>query len=107
MADPVLLELLACRAHQEVKRRAVEFPPQRLAELDQADRLLVSRARKLEHFLTTRFFVAEPFTKQPGVHVPLAETIRGCAMILDGAVDAIPEQSFLYVGAIGEAMSRG
>jgi RNA polymerase sigma factor (sigma-70 family) len=103
MTDPLLLELLACRAHAAAKRRAAEFPSQRMSELSETDRQLVARARKLEHFLTNRFFVAEPFTKQPGVRVPLSETIRGCGMILDGAADALQESALLYVGAFSDA----
>jgi F-type H+-transporting ATPase subunit beta len=106
MMDPVMLELLACRAVTAARKRAAESPALRMAELNDGDRLLVSRGRKLEHFLTTRFFVAEPFTKAPGVHVPIAETIRGCRMILDGEIDSLPEAALLYVGTIDDATAK-
>jgi F0F1-type ATP synthase beta subunit len=100
MLDPVLLELLACRSKKRAWARAREFPAQRLAELSPDDRLLVTRARKLERFMTTPFFVAEPFTHRPGKFVPLNETIRGCREIMDGTFDQTAEQNFQFIGAI-------
>jgi F-type H+-transporting ATPase subunit beta len=103
MADPLLLEHIACRSVAKARERAATFARQRLAELDPSDRTLVSRARKIERFLTTPFFVAEPFNKFPGHFVPLAQTVAGCTAILDGACDDVPEESFLYIGAVEEA----
>ncbi|MBQ1798413.1 MAG: F0F1 ATP synthase subunit beta, partial [Muribaculaceae bacterium] len=76
-------------------------------ELSDEDKLVVSRARRAQRFLSQPFFVAEQFTGLPGVMVPLAETIRGFKMILDGEVDDLPEQAFLSVGTIDEAIEKG
>ena len=69
-------------------------------ELAEEDRLLVRRARKTQRFLTQPFFVAEEFTGQAGVFVPLEETIRGFKMIIDGELDDIPEHAFYMTGDI-------
>ena len=58
----------------------------------------MARARKLQRFFTQSFFVAEPYTATPGTWVSRAETIQGCQAILDGAGDALPEDSFRFVG---------
>ena len=71
------------------------------------DKLVVARARKAQRFLSQPFFVAEQFTGLPGVMVPLAETIRGFKMILSGEMDEYPEQAFLNVGTIDEAIEKG
>ncbi len=76
-------------------------------ELSDDDKLVVARARRAQSFLSQPFFVAEQFTGLPGVMVPLAETIRGFKMILDGEVDEYPEQAFLNVGTIDEAIAKG
>ena len=76
-------------------------------ELSDADKLVVARARRAQRFLSQPFFVAEQFTGLPGVMVPLAETIRGFKMILSGEVDEYPEQAFLNVGTIDEAIAKG
>ena len=76
-------------------------------ELSDEDKLVVSRARRAQRFLSQPFFVAEQFTGIPGVMVPLNETIRGFKMILDGEVDEYPEQAFLNVGTIDEAIAKG
>jgi F-type H+-transporting ATPase subunit beta len=76
-------------------------------ELSDEDKLVVSRARRAQRFLSQPFFVAEQFTGLPGVMVPLSETIRGFKMILDGEVDEYPEQAFLNVGTIDEAIAKG
>src|SRR5438270_6877239 len=73
-------------------------------ELSEDDKLLVSRARKIERFLSQPFFVAEVFTNRPGKYVPLKETIRGFGEILDGKHDDLPEQAFYMVGTIDEAV---
>ena len=76
-------------------------------ELSDEDKLVVSRARRAQRFLSQPFFVAEQFTGVPGVMVPLNETIRGFKMILDGEVDDLPEQAFLNVGTIDDAIAKG
>ena len=76
-------------------------------ELSDDDKLVVSRARRAQRFLSQPFFVAEQFTGLPGVMVPLSETIRGFKMILSGEMDEYPEQAFLNVGTIDEAIEKG
>lgn len=75
-------------------------------ELSEDDKLVVSRARKIQRFLTQPFFVAEQFTNVPGAYVPIPETIRGFKEILDGKHDALPEQAFYMVGTIDEAIEK-
>ncbi|MDE6716596.1 MAG: F0F1 ATP synthase subunit beta, partial [Muribaculaceae bacterium] len=76
-------------------------------ELSDEDKLVVARARRAQRFLSQPFHVAEQFTGVPGVMVPLAETIRGFKMILSGELDEYPEQAFLNVGTIDEAIAKG
>jgi F-type H+-transporting ATPase subunit beta len=76
-------------------------------ELSEEDRLTVNRARKVQRFLSQPFAVAEQFTGVPGVMVSIEDTIRGFRLILDGEVDDIPEQAFLNVGTIEEAVRKG
>ncbi|MDE6058361.1 MAG: F0F1 ATP synthase subunit beta, partial [Muribaculaceae bacterium] len=76
-------------------------------ELSDEDKLVVSRARRAQRFLSQPFHVAEQFTGVPGVMVPLQETIRGFKMILSGEMDEYPEQAFLNVGTIDEAIAKG
>jgi len=76
-------------------------------ELSDEDKLVVSRARRAQRFLSQPFHVAEQFTGLPGVMVPLNETIRGFKMILSGEMDKYPEQAFLNVGTIDEAIAKG
>jgi len=66
----------------------------------------VSRARKIERFFSQPFSVAEQFTGMEGKYVPVKETIRGFREILEGKHDDIPEQAFLYVGTIEEAVAK-
>ena len=75
-------------------------------ELSEDDKLTVSRARKIERFLSQPFHVAEVFTGQPGVYVPLKETIRGFKGLLAGEFDHMPEQAFYMVGTIDEAIEK-
>merc|ERR1712187_680317 len=75
-------------------------------ELSEEDRLTVARARKVERFLSQPFFVAEIFTGSPGKYVSLEETIKGFTMVLNGELDALPEQAFYLVGNIEEAMEK-
>jgi F-type H+-transporting ATPase subunit beta len=75
-------------------------------ELSEEDKLLVSRARKLERFFSQPFYVAEQFTGIPGKYVKLEETVRSFSEILDGKHDEIPEQAFMFVGTIEEAVAK-
>lgn len=75
-------------------------------ELSEDDKLTVSRARKIQRFLSQPFFVATQFTGIDGKYVPLSETIRGFKEILDGKHDDIPEQYFLNAGTIDEVVER-
>jgi F-type H+/Na+-transporting ATPase subunit beta len=77
-----------------------------LDELSEEDRLTVARARKIERFLSQPFFVAEVFTGSPGKYVSLADSIRGFNMLLNGEMDALPEQAFYLVGDINEAIAK-
>ncbi len=77
-----------------------------LEELSEEDRLAVSRARRLQRFLTQPFFVSEPFTGLPGRYVPLSETLRGSREILEGRHDDLPEQAFYMIGTIDEAVAK-
>ena len=76
-------------------------------ELSDEDKLTVNRARKVQRFLSQPFAVAEQFTGVPGVMVTIEDTVRGFKMIMDGEVDDIPEQAFLNVGTIEEAIEKG
>ncbi|OQY09577.1 MAG: F0F1 ATP synthase subunit beta [Fusobacteriia bacterium 4572_132] len=75
-------------------------------ELSEEDKLVVGRARRIQKFLSQPFFVAEQFTGMSGKYVPLKETIRGFKEILDGKHDDLPEQAFLFVGTIDEAVAK-
>ena len=75
-------------------------------ELADEDKQLVNRARKIQRFFSQPFSVAEQFTGMKGKYVPIRETIRGFREILDGLHDDLPEQAFLYVGTIDEAVAK-
>ena len=77
-----------------------------MEELSDEDRLTVSRARKVQKFLSQPMFVAEKFTGIEGKYVPLDETVKGFAAIIDGKCDSIPEDAFYNVGTIEEAYSK-
>ena len=76
-------------------------------ELSDEDKLIVNRARRVQRFLGQPFTVAEQFTGVPGVMVSIEDCIRGFNMILDGEVDYLPEQAFLNVGTIEDAIEKG
>ena len=78
-----------------------------MEELNEEDKLTVSRARKVQRFLSQPFFVAQQFTGQEGRYVPLADTIRGFKEILEGKHDDLPENAFYMVGSIDEAVAKG
>ena len=75
-------------------------------ELSDEDKMLVSRARKIQRFLSQPFHVSEKFIGIPGVYVPLSETIRGFKEIIEGKHDDLPESAFLFVGTIDEAVEK-
>ncbi|MGF1911492.1 F0F1 ATP synthase subunit beta [Vibrio kasasachensis] len=75
-------------------------------ELSESDKQVVSRARKIERFLTQPYHVAEVFTGDPGVYVSLKETLRGFKGLLSGEYDDIPEQAFMYCGTIDDAIEN-
>ena len=75
-------------------------------ELSEEDKLTVSRARKIQRFLSQPFFVATQFTGLEGKYVPVGETIRGFQEIVDGRHDEVPEQAFYMVGGIDEALEK-
>lgn len=78
-----------------------------MEELSDEDRLVVNRARRVQRFLSQPFTVAEQFSGVKGVVVDIEDTIRGFKMILDGEVDYLPEQAFLNVGTIEDAIEKG
>ncbi len=75
-------------------------------ELSEDDKIIVTRARKIQKFLSQPFFVAETFTGQPGRYVTLKDTIRSFKELIDGKHDALPEQAFYMVGSIDEAIEK-
>lgn len=98
------------RAVQEVLQRYKELQDiiaiLGIEELSEEDKLVVSRARKVQRFLSQPFFVAEQFTNIPGKYVTIDETIRGFQEILAGKHDNLPEQAFYMVGTIDEAVEK-
>jgi F-type H+-transporting ATPase subunit beta len=77
-----------------------------IEELSEEDKLTVARARRIQRFLSQPMFVAEAFTGTEGKYVPIKETVRGFKEILEGKHDALPEQAFLMVGTIDEALEK-
>ena len=75
-------------------------------ELSEEDKRTVNRARKLQKFLSQPFSVAENFTGLPGKYVPLAETVKGFAAIVDGKCDDLPEWAFFNVGTLDDARKK-
>lgn len=75
-------------------------------ELSDEDKLLVSRARKIQRFLSQPLHVSEKFNGFPGIYVPIQETIKGFREILEGKHDDLPESAFLFVGSIDEAVKK-
>jgi F-type H+-transporting ATPase subunit beta len=76
-------------------------------ELSDEDKTVVSRARRIQRFLSQPFFVAEQFTGQPGVYINVDDTVKGFKKILDGELDHLPEKAFYMVGTIEEAEEKG
>jgi F-type H+-transporting ATPase subunit beta len=75
-------------------------------ELAEEDKLVVSRARKIERFFSQPFFVAEQFTGKKGSYVKLADTLKSFDEIIQGKADDLPEQAFLYVGSLDEVRAK-
>jgi F-type H+-transporting ATPase subunit beta len=75
-------------------------------ELSEDDKILVGRARRIQKFFSQPFFVAQEFTGRPGRYVTISETIRGFKMLVEGQMDAIPEQHFYMAGGIDEVLER-
>ena len=75
-------------------------------ELSDEDKVLVTRARKIQRFLSQPFFVSEKFTGIPGTYVSLQDTIKGFKEIIEGKHDDLPESAFLFVGTIEEAIEK-
>ena len=75
-------------------------------ELSEEDKLVVSRSRKVQRFLSQPFFVAEQFTGMKGKYVDIKDTVKGFREILDGKHDALPEQAFYMVGTIEDAVAK-
>ena len=98
------------RAVQKVLQRYKELQDiiaiMGMDELSEEDKLTVSRARKVQRFLSQSFHVAEQFTGMPGQYVPLKETLRGFKMILNGECDSIPESCFLFAGTIDDVLAK-
>jgi F-type H+-transporting ATPase subunit beta len=78
-----------------------------MEELSDEDKLVVNRARRVQRFLSQPFFMAEAFSGVPGVMVNIEDTIKGFQMIMNGEVDDLPEQAFLNVGTIEDAIEKG
>jgi F-type H+-transporting ATPase subunit beta len=76
-------------------------------ELSEEDKQVVSRARRVQRFLSQPFHVAEQFTGLKGVLVPIEDTIKGFNMIMDGELDHLPEAAFNLVGNIEQAIAKG
>ena len=77
-----------------------------MEELSDDDKLTVSRARKIERFLSQPFNVAQVFTGQPGRYVKLADTVKSFKEVVEGKHDDLPEQAFYMVGDIGEVVDK-
>ena len=75
-------------------------------ELSDVDKVIVNRARRIRNFLSQAFHVAEQFNGFPGIYVKREETIRSFKAILEGGFDTLPEQAFMYVGTIEEAVAK-
>ena len=98
------------RAVQKVLQRYKELQDiiaiMGMDELSEEDKRTVSRARKVQRFLSQSFHVAEQFTGRPGQYVPLKETLRGFKMILNGECDELPESAFLFAGTIDDVFAK-
>jgi len=75
-------------------------------ELSEEDKVVVSRARKAQRFFSQNFYVAEQFTGQAGVYVPIADTVEGFRALIEGDLDDAPEQAFIYVGGVDDVQRK-
>jgi F-type H+-transporting ATPase subunit beta len=92
---------------RELLRRAYQWEVAGAgAQLGEDDRRLLARARKIDRFFTQPFYIAEPYTKKRGEYVRLEETVQAFADLLDGKYDDLPEDAFLYCGAIDQAVEK-
>lgn len=112
--DPLVVGELHYNTAQRVKQILQKYKELQdiiailgMDELSDEDKLTVYRARKVQRFLSQPFFVAEQFTGVKGVMVDIEDTVKGFNMILDGEVDDVPEQAFLNVGTIEDAIAKG
>ena len=105
MLDPEWLRLLANRAHRAAAKRIKSYSQERMAQLSEADQLLVRRARKLQHFLTHPYGFAEAFTGTPGRFVLRGETIEGVRAILVGDCDDVDEMKLRFKGNLAECLA--
>ena len=92
--------------YRNIKNCRISFAILGMDELSEDDKLVVSRARKVQRFLSRPFFVAGQFTGLEGKYVPISETIRGFKEILEGKHDDVPEGYFLNVGSIDEVRAK-
>jgi F-type H+-transporting ATPase subunit beta len=111
--DPLVVGAEHYQVAREVQRYLQEYRDMQdiiailgMEELSEEQRLTVSRARKIQRFLSQPFSVAEPFTGIPGVYVKREETVRGFKEIMDGLHDEVPEQAFLMVGTIEDVVKK-
>ena len=113
MLDPNVVGEEHYRVAREVQRVLQRYADLRdiiailgVEELAEEDKQIVTRARRIQRFLSQPFFVAEQFTGTPGVFVPREETVRSFQEILEGKHDDLPEQAFMYVGSVDEARKK-
>jgi F-type H+-transporting ATPase subunit beta len=101
---------LVARRVQEILQRYKELQDiiaiLGLDELSEEDRQTVSRARKVQRFLSQPFYVAEVFTGVPGEYVPVAETVESFEALINGELDEVPEQAFLNVGSVEQVLAK-
>ena len=109
---------IICKEHYQTAQRVIEILQKYkdlqdiiailgMDELSDEDKTVVSRARRIQRFLSQPFFVAEQFTGQPGSYVNVDDTVKGFKKILDGDLDHLPEKAFYMVGTIEEAEEKG
>lgn len=114
LLDPAVVGAEHCALAREVRETLARYRELQdiiallgVAELSPEDQQRVARARRLQRFLTQPFAVTQAFTGKPGRQVRLADTLKGCRAILDGAGDALPESAFYMVGSFEEARQKG
>ena len=114
LLDPAVVGAGHCALAREVRETLARYRELQdiiallgVAELSPEDQQRVARARRLQRFLTQPFAVTQAFTGKPGRQVRLADTLKGCRAILDGAGDALPESAFYMVGTLEEAQQKG